>query len=239
VIWTRVAIAVGVIVVAAALAKLVDTAIAHRRLDAAAATRYRVLRRSIFTTIVFVGVMSALLVIPQVRAIAAGILASSAVIGIVIGLAAQTTLGNFIAGILIAFTQPIRLGDDVEIEGVRGKVEEIGITYTWVRLGDNDRLVIPNQKIVSESVRNSTIRSSESLAEVTLHVPADADLEGVLDALGANGTSAFLTDVGADATVLIRRWVPHGESLERAESDLRLASYGRLRELGVIGKTES
>ena len=44
-------------------------------------TRYRVLRRTIFAAIVFLGVMSALLVIPQVRAVAGGVLASSAVLG--------------------------------------------------------------------------------------------------------------------------------------------------------------
>ena len=59
--------------------------------------------------------LSALLVIPQVRAVAGGILASSAVIGLVVGFAAQRTIGNFIAGILIAFAQPLRLGDYVEI----------------------------------------------------------------------------------------------------------------------------
>jgi small-conductance mechanosensitive channel len=182
--------------------------------------------------------MSALLVIPQVRAIAGGILASSAVIGLVIGLAAQRTLGNFVAGLLIAFTQPIRLGDEIEVDGVRGEVEEIGLTYTWVRTGDNDRLVIPNEKIASETVRNATIRSSESLAEVTLHVPATSDLEGVLSALGRNGTEAYVADIAADATILIRRWVPRGQSLERAESDLRVASYRRLHELGVVGKTD-
>ena len=232
--WERVAIAIGVIVAATVIAKLVDLAISRRKLDPAAATRYRVLRQSVFYTIVFIGVMSALLVIPEVRAVAAAILASSAVLGVVIGLAAQSTLGNFVAGLLIAFSQPIRLGDEVEIENVRGEVEEIGLTYTWVRTGDNDRLLIPNQKIVSETVRNSTIRGTRSLAEITLHIPTTSDLEGVLAALGSNGAEAYLADVNSDATILIRRWVPRGQSLERAESDLRLASYKRLRDLGVV-----
>jgi small-conductance mechanosensitive channel len=233
--WTRVAVACGVIVAAGLLAKLVDARMKHRQLDPATETRYRVLRRSIFTAIVFVGVFSALLVIPQVRAIAGGILASSAVLGLIIGLASQRTLGNFVAGLLIAFTQPIRLGDQIEVEGVRGEVEEIGLTYTWVRTADNDRLVVPNEKMASDAIRNSTIRSSESRAEVTLRVPAAGDLDGVLATLGADGAEAYLTDVGDGATVLVRRWVPHGESVERAESDLRLASYRRLRELGVVG----
>jgi small-conductance mechanosensitive channel len=92
-----------------------------------------VLRKSIFVAIVFVGVTSALLVIPAVRAIAAAVLASSAVLGLVIGFAAQRTIGNLVAGILIAIAQPLRLGDRVTVEGTEGVVEEIGLTYTWLR----------------------------------------------------------------------------------------------------------
>src|SRR5215471_18202404 len=129
--WQRFLIALAVIAIAAIVAKLVDRRISRRNLTPAAATRYRILRRSIFSAIIFVGVLSALLVIPQVRSVAAAILASSAVLGLVLGFAAQRTIGNFIAGLLIAFTQPVRLGDEVEIAGARGVVEEIGLTYTW------------------------------------------------------------------------------------------------------------
>src|SRR3954447_2989709 len=122
----------GVLLVTLVAARLVDRRFARKDLPAATVTRYRVLRRSVLTLIVFIGVLSALLVIPQVRAVAAGILASGAVIGIVVGFAAQRTIGNFIAGLLIAFAQPIRLGDWVETEGVSGVVEEIGLTYTSI-----------------------------------------------------------------------------------------------------------
>ena len=47
-------------------------------------------------------------------------------------------IGNFIAGLLIAFTQPIRIGDHVEIDDTEGVVEEIGLTYTFIRVTDND-----------------------------------------------------------------------------------------------------
>jgi small-conductance mechanosensitive channel len=232
--WTRIAIAAGMIVLAAAVAKLIDARIGRRPLDPAAATRYRVLRRSIFTSIVFIGIMSALLVIPQVRAIAGGILASGAVLGLVIGFAAQRTVGNFIAGILIAFSQPLRLGDEVEVEGGRGVVEEIGLTYTWVRLPAGDRLVIPNEKLVSETLRNSTIRSPNMLAEVTVHAPLEADLRGLVETLGTEADVAYLAELGADATIVLRRWVPAGQEVEAAESELRLAAHGRLRQLGIV-----
>src|SRR5438874_810441 len=156
--WQRVLIALGMIVIASIVAKLVDWRISRRKLTPEMVTRYNVLRRTLFAAIVFVGVVSALLVIPQVRAVAGGVLASSAVIGLVIGFASQRTIGNVVAGILIALTQPLRLGDEVEVEGTQGVVEEIGLTYTWLRTRDNDRLVVPNERIVSVPIRNSTIR---------------------------------------------------------------------------------
>src|SRR5215831_5122059 len=123
--WQRVVIAVAMIVGAVVVAKIVDRAIARHDLTPETATRYRVLRRTAVAAIVFVGVLSALLVIPGVRAIAGGVLASSAVIGLVIGFASQRTIGNAVAGILIAFSQPLRLGDTVVIADVEGVVEEI------------------------------------------------------------------------------------------------------------------
>ena len=193
-----------------------------------------ILRRTITTTIFTIGLLSALLVIPQVRAIAGGILASGAVLGLVIGFAAQRTVGNFIAGILIALSQPLRLGDEVEVEGGRGVVEEIGLTYTWVRLPDDDRLVIPNEKLVSETLRNSTIRSPNKLAEVTVHVPLDTDLRGLVETLGAEANVVYLAELGGDATIVLRRWVQAGQEVEAAESELRLAAHDRLRELGIV-----
>jgi len=232
--WWRIVIAAAVIAFTAAAAKLIDARMSHRKLDAAATTRYRVLRRAIFSTIVFVGVLSALLVIPQVRAVAGAILASGAVIGLVLGLAAQRTIGNFIAGILIAFSQPLRLGDEVEVEGGRGVVEEIGMTYTWVRLPDGDRLVIPNDRLVSETLRNSTIRSANRLAEVTVHVPLSGDVRGLVASLAADVSEAYVADLGSDATIVLRRWVDAGVPLEKAESELRLMVHDRLIERGIV-----
>ena len=116
-----------------------------RDLPPEAVTRYRVLRRSIVGVIIFIGVLSALLVIPEVRAVAGGILASSAVIGIVVGFAAQRTIGNFVAGLLIAFTQPLRLGDSVEIDGTDGDGRGDRAELHLHPGSRQDHLVIPNE----------------------------------------------------------------------------------------------
>jgi small conductance mechanosensitive channel len=227
--WQRLLIALAVIACASAAAKVIDWRISRRTLAPGVVTRYRVLRRTLFAAIVFVGVVSALLVIPQIRAVAGGVLASSAVIGLVIGFASQRTIGNVVAGILIAVTQPLRLGDEVEVQGTKGVVEEIGLTYTWIRTRDNDRLVVPNEKIASDSIRNSTIRSTETLAEATVEVPS-ANLRNTVDALAVEGDEVYVTDLSGDnATVLVRRRVPAESLADRAASDLRIALAERLR----------
>src|ERR671939_5210 len=103
-LWHRLIIVAVVLLVTALVARLIDRRIARRDLAPESVTRYRVLRRSVATGIVFVGLLSALLVIPQVRAVAGGLLASSAVVGLVIGFASQPTIGNFVPGLFIAFT---------------------------------------------------------------------------------------------------------------------------------------
>jgi small-conductance mechanosensitive channel len=233
--WTRLAVVVGVMVVTIVVARLIDRRIARRDLPPEAITRYRILRRSITTTIIFVGLLSALLVIPQVRAVAGGLLASSAVLGIVVGFASQRTLGNFVAGLLIAFTQPLRLGDSVAVDNTEGVVEEIGLIYTFVRIENGDRLVIPNETLVSDTIRNSTIRSREKVAEISLQVPLGRDLGAVVDRLRAlaDDTDAFVQDLSGDATVVVRAPAPDEAAAEKLERELRLRAYELLRAEGV------
>src|SRR3989440_6409509 len=130
--WHRLAVVAAVLLITAVVARLIDRRIPRRDLAPGAATRYRILRRSITTAVVMIGLLSALLVIPQVRAVAGGLLASSAVLGIVIGFASQRTIGNFVAGLLIAFTQPIRLGDRIELEETAGTLEGIRLSPTFI-----------------------------------------------------------------------------------------------------------
>jgi small conductance mechanosensitive channel len=227
----RLVTALGVLAVTIVAAKLVDWRISKRALDPSVATRYRVLKRTVIAAIVFVGFLSALLVIPQVRTVAGGVLASSAVIGLVIGFASQRTIGNVVAGVLIAVSQPLRLGDEVEVEGTQGVVEEIGLTYTWIRTRDNDRLVVPNERLASESIRNSTIRSAESYTEASVEVPS-ANLPATVKALQGDGDEVFVTALTGDkATVTVRRRVAADGLADRETSDLRIALAQRLEAL--------
>jgi small-conductance mechanosensitive channel len=237
-LWHRLAVFGAALLLTVVVARLVDRAMTRKELDPAAVTRYRVLRRSVLTAIVFIGLFSALLVIPQVRAVATGILASSAVLGIVVGFAAQRTIGNFIAGLLIAFSQPIRLGDWIEFEGFSGEVEEIGLTYTFIRTDEDDRLVIPNEKIASDTIRNSSIRSRKKAARVSVQVPLDRDLASVgallREAAEDESAEVEVTALEDRARLTVSVWAPDEPTALRLESAMRLRAHERLRAAGVF-----
>jgi small-conductance mechanosensitive channel len=238
--WQRIAIAAAVFLIVSVVARVIDWWLARRPLPPEAATRYRVLRRSITASILVVGLFSALLVIPQVRAVAGGLLASSAVLGIVVGFASQRTLGNFVAGLLIAISQPIRLGDRVTYADTEGIVEEIGLTYTLIRTRDQARLVVPNEKLASDTIRNASIRSRETFAEITVPVPLSADLRAAVDGLreevaGEREPDVWVSGLNGNVTVTIRAAAPDEDSAQRLESELRIRAHGRLRSLGVWG----
>ena len=237
--WQRGAIIGGVLLVTLVVARLIDHAISRRELDPAVTTRYRVLRRSIATSVIAVGLLSALLVIPQVRAAAGAVLASSAVAAVVLGFAARSTLANFVAGILIALTQPVRLGDRIVTAGGEGIVEEIGLTYTFLRTDDNDRLVIPNEQLASDTIRNATIVDREKLAEVTLQVPLTQDLAAAVAVLRrtleADGEAHVeVSELTDKATLLVRVRARDAGEAERLASELRLRAHRALREAGVF-----
>jgi small-conductance mechanosensitive channel len=237
--WERFAILGAVVAVSFVLARLVDVRMRRSQLEAGAVTRYRVLRRGIMAAIVVVALLSGLLIIPQVRAIAGALLASSAVIGLVVGFASQRTLANFAAGVLIAFTQPLRLGDRIVIDGVEGVVEEIRLTHTFVRADDDTRLVVPNEKLASDTIRNSTIVDRAQRAEITVQVPLSTDLENVIELLRAECAAereleVFVAGIEGNASVTLRALAADPADAERLEHQLRLRAHQKLRGAGIF-----
>jgi len=157
------------------------------------------------------------------------------VLALVIGFASQRVIGNAVAGIMIAFTQPLRLGDEVEVEDARGTVEEIGLNYTWLRTSDDNQIAVPNEKLASQTIRNATIRTPGGYVEVTARLPLETDLRGVLQSLSVDGDVARVVELGtSEATIAVRRRAPEGRSLGEAASELRVEVAERLRESGIL-----
>jgi small-conductance mechanosensitive channel len=244
--WEHVLVAGVVIVLTFVLAKLLDRALVRRlKLSPNVMTRYSVIRRTAVAVVVVVGVLSALLVIPEVQAVAGSILASSAVLALIIGFAAQSTLSNAIAGILIAFTQPLRLGDQVEVGTAAGTVEEIGLIYTLVRSPDGARYYVPNTRMASDTIRNATLRSFEHRAQITVPVPVGTDLDRVREilveearrapeAMSEKSPVATLTQLDATSAVFtVDAWAKNVGQAAKLASTVRVSAYKRLQAEGI------
>jgi small-conductance mechanosensitive channel len=181
--------AIVTVAVAFVIAEIVDRMLARRGgkltqgLSPVANTRLRLVRRLIFAVILLIGIMLALSQFEGIKRVATGLLASSAVLGLVVGFAARQTLANAIAGILLAITQPIRIGDLVTFEDQTGTVEDVRLTYTFIRKADDTRLIVPNERLAQSTVQNHTIVDPRVRVEVDLWLPPHADAARALAVL--------------------------------------------------------
>ena len=139
------------------------------------ATQLALTRRLLAVVVWFTAVAIGLRQFPDLRVLSTGLLASAGLSGLVVGFAARGTLGNAIAGITISLAQPIRIGDDIEFRGDRGVVEDIFLLFTVLRLGDGKRLVIPNDTIASEVVKNLTMGGVSRVLRTEVLVPPAGD----------------------------------------------------------------
>jgi small-conductance mechanosensitive channel len=95
--------------------------------------------------------------------------------------------------------------------------------------------VIPNEKLASDTIRNSTIRSREKVAEITLQVPLGRDVGAVVDRLRGlrEDADVFVSDLAGDVTIVVRAGAPDEPAALQLERDLRLQAHDLLRAEGV------
>jgi len=145
----------------------------------AAETQYSVMHRMLNVLVILATVGAALMVFDQVRTFGASLLTSAGILGLVAGIAAQRTLQNIFAGLQLAITQPIALGDVIEVENVVGTIEEITFSFVSVRLRDLRRLILPVTYFLERPFTNWTRTSAESLTSFSLVLSLDASLPAI------------------------------------------------------------
>ncbi|MDE0546312.1 mechanosensitive ion channel family protein [Microbacterium sp. C7(2022)] len=106
-------------------------------------TQLQIVRRLVIVVIVVIAAGTILMTFDAVRAVGASVLASAGIASIVAGLAAQTVLSNLFAGVQLAFSEAIRVGDVVVVQGEFGRIREITLSYVVLELWDQRTLVLP------------------------------------------------------------------------------------------------
>ena len=198
-------------------------------------TRLRFVRRLIWLVLLVIGMFTALSQFAGLGRVAGSFLASGALVAAIVGFAARQTLANLVAGIMLAITQPLRVGDWVTVEEHYGVVEDVRLNFTILRTLSEQRIVIPNERLASGILRNDTLESDAVGLDVSLWLPAGADVPRALDVLREEtGQSVSVAEAGVEGT----RLAVGGERVpppERAkhEAELREQCLRRLRADGL------
>jgi small-conductance mechanosensitive channel len=142
----------------------------HQAKERKVLTQLRFMKSFSIIIIITIAIAVILWNIPAARKLGTTILTSAGVIGIIAGVAAQKSIANLITGFQIAFTQPIKIDDEVVIQGEFGVVEDITLTYVVIKTWDWRRLVLPLNFFSDNSFVNWSFSSRELIGSVFLHV---------------------------------------------------------------------
>ncbi|WP_418896004.1 mechanosensitive ion channel family protein [Shewanella psychromarinicola] len=84
------------------------------------------------------------------------LLAGFGIAGVIIGFALQDTLSNFASGMMILIYRPFDVGDLINAANVTGRVSHMSLVSTTIKTLDNQRLIVPNNKIWGDTINNIT-----------------------------------------------------------------------------------
>lgn len=105
-----------------------------------------------------------------------GLTALVASLGVCFGLAVNGAVSNIAGGVLILITRPFRIDDFIEASGHSGTVEDIHITHTRIRTGDNKVIYIPNGTLSSDTITNYSIKDVRRV-DLTFSIAYSNDFE--------------------------------------------------------------
>lgn len=96
-----------------------------------------------------------------------------------LGLALQPTLANLFAGIRILSDRPINVGDYIEIDNLKGYVEDIGWHTTRIKTLPNNLVVVPNSKLADSIIVNNSLPNNDMGVVVKCGVDYRSNLKKV------------------------------------------------------------
>ena len=111
-----------------------------------------------------------------------GVLAGMGIGGLALALAAQDSISGIFASIVIFLDKPFMVDDFVEVNGVSGTVEEIGIRSTRIRTLEKTLVTIPNKEIMDSNIDNFSKRPMRRVVS-TIGVTYDTTPDGMLGLL--------------------------------------------------------
>lgn len=162
------------------------------------------------------------MMLPELGVNIAPLLAGAGIAGIAVGFGAQSLVKDFFSGIFILIDNQYGKGDVVEIAGISGVVQDVGLRRTVVRDINGGVHFVPNGEIVVAS------NFTEDYSRVNLNVGVSysEDLEHVMDVIDRVGE-----EMAADPD-----WAP---LIISAPKSLRVDNFGDSSiDIKILGDTK-
>jgi small-conductance mechanosensitive channel len=168
-------------------------------------------------------------------------------LAIAAGFGLQTLLKNLVSGVMLLIERPLRLGDLVEVDGIRGRVTEIGIRASTIRGADGIESMIPNSRFLEGNMTNWTYSSPTARQTIAVGVAYGSPLRKVFELLvGVLGRHGLVLKIPEPQVYLeeyadnsvnfsLTYWVEMAETgdTRRVKSDLLLMIDAAFTEAGI------
>ena len=105
--------------------------------------------------------------------------ASSAALLVGVGIGLQNFFNDVVSGFVLLFEGGVRVGDELEVDGMMVRVERIDLRSTRVITRFGNLIVIPNGLISGQTVRNFTQGENATLIQLDVGVAYGSDVERV------------------------------------------------------------
>ena len=164
-----------------------------------------------------------------------------------VGFGTQNLLKNLISGVMLLVERPIRIGDLVEMDGVKGRVTSIGIRFSTIHSGDGVDTLIPNSELVEKKLTNWTYSNPDIRREIRVGVAYGSDPVKVKNVMREAALKSpeitqypepmvVLDDFSDSALIFtLRYWIRVGTGTDGrvVDSDLRCDILERLSVAGI------
>jgi len=146
-----VAVVVFVMAFATIIAKIVTTNLRRALIDKMRRDQLELMLKIIYFGIIIIAFIA---VLPALGLNLSGLLVAGGITGIILGFASQSVVSNLVSGIFLLWEKPIKIGDQISIDGVMGFVEDVNVLSTIIRTYDGLYVRIPNEKLFTSNITN-------------------------------------------------------------------------------------
>ena len=174
--------------------------------------------RGVVLVVVVIGVLQ------QLGIETTSLLTALAAAGLAVALSLQNALANFTAGLLVLAFRMVRVGDVIDVGGLRGRVADLYPFHVVLISDDNQTLTLPNTLLTGGGVRNFSalpLRRAQWLLPLSAGIDLGAAREALLGRLRADprvlsepAPRVFVQEWAADKRVLaVQAWTSAADHL--------------------------